>query len=406
MRIAMVSEHANPLAVVGGVDAGGQNVHVAQLAKSLAAQGHEVVVHSRRDDPDVPDRVELCDGVTVDHVPAGPPEEVSKDELLPYMPAFGHHLADAWAAERPDVVHGHFWMSGLASLIGARSHGIPVVQTFHALGTVKKRHQGKADTSPPQRLRLEAAVGRDADRVIATCSDEVEELARMGLRRTSIDVVPCGVDLDVFTDSGPALPRNGRYRLVTLGRLVERKGIDTIIEALPSLGNTELLVAGGPGLEELDDDPEVQRLRKVALRHRVADRVHFLGRVLREDVPALLRSADVMVTMPWYEPFGITPLEAMACGTPVVASDVGGLKDTVIDGHTGLLVPPRKPDLLAAALAPLLADRTRLETYGLSAVDRARSRYGWDRIAAETARIYDRVANDRIDLTALEAVAR
>ena len=406
MRIAMVSEHANPLAVVGGVDAGGQNVHVAQLAKSLAELGHAVVVHTRRDDPDTPAEVQLCEGVTVDHVPAGPARVVPKDQLLPFMPEFGHHLADAWAKRRPDVVHGHFWMSGLAALLGARSLGIPVVQTFHALGTVKRAHQGDADTSPPQRLRIEAAVGRDADRVIATCTDEVDELVRMGVRRTGIDVVPCGVDLERFTDSGPALPRSDRHRLVTIGRLVERKGIDTILEALPALANTELLIAGGPPLDQLDADPEAQRLRKIALRHRVADRVHFLGRVLRQDVPPLLRSADVVVTMPWYEPFGITPLEAMACGTPVVASAVGGLKDTVLDGLTGLQVPPRRPDLLAAALGPLLADRTQLEAFGLSAVDRARSRYGWDRIAAETARTYDRVVHDRIDLTGLEVLAR
>ena len=405
MRIAMVSEHANPLAVVGGVDAGGQNVHVAALARALARRGHEVVVHTRQDDPTVPRRVQLCDGVTVEHVAAGPAEEVPKDELLPFMPELGRRLAESWAVSPPDVVHGHFWMSGLAALIGARDLDVPVVQTFHALGTVKRRHQGRADTSPAQRPRLEAAVARDVDRVVATCSDEVEELVRMGVQQQRVDVVPCGVDLELFADSGPALPRTGRRRLVTVGRLVERKGVQTVIEALAGLPDTELVVAGGPAPHQLDGDPDVARLRQAARHHGVEDRVDFLGRVLREDMPALLRSADVVVTVPWYEPFGITALEAMACGTPVVASSVGGLTDTVVDGRTGLLVPPRRPELLAAALKPLLADRARLEAYGSAAVQRTRLRYGWDRIATETWRVYDRVLAERSSATDV-AVAR
>jgi D-inositol-3-phosphate glycosyltransferase len=392
MRIAMVSEHANPLAVVGGVDAGGQNVHVEALARSLAERGHDVVVHTRRDSPTVQRRVRLCAGVVVDHVPAGPPRHVPKDELLPFMGTFGHELASAWAQEPPDVVHAHFWMSGLASLVGTRDLPVPVVQTFHALGTVKRRHQGDADTSPPERLRLEAAIARQVDRIVATCSDEVEELVRMRVRRTDVTVVPCGVDLELFGERGPTLPRGeASHRLVTVGRLVERKGVQTVIEALAGLPDTELLVAGGPGPDEIDSDPDVDRLRTIAARCGVSHRVQFLGRVLREDLPALLRSADVAVTVPWYEPFGITPLEAMACGTPVVASAVGGLTDTVIDGVTGLLVPPRRPDVLAAELAPLLADRTRLDAYGMAAANRAQARYGWEQVAARTAQAYEDV---------------
>src|SRR5690242_7740256 len=156
MKIAMVSEHASPLAVLGGVDAGGQNVHVAELASALARQGDDVVVHTRRDFAELPRRVTLCPGVEVDHVDAGPPTEVPKDELLAHMPAFADELREQWAADPPDVVHSHFWMSGLAALDAARDLGIPVVHTFHALGIVKRRHQGAADTSPPTRVKLEA----------------------------------------------------------------------------------------------------------------------------------------------------------------------------------------------------------------------------------------------------------
>jgi len=199
----------------------------------------------------------------------------------------------------------------------------------------------------------------------------------------------------LFTSGGPSLPRNGRRRLVTVGRLVERKGIQTVIEALARLGDTELLVAGGPDTGPPDQDVDVSRLRRVAVGHDVADRVRFLGRVLRDDMPPLLRSADVVVTVPWYEPFGMVPLEAMACGKPVVASAVGGLLDTVVHGTIGLLVPPRRPVQLAEALGALLADSVRLEGYGLSAADRARARYGWDRVADETAQVYADVLRER-----------
>jgi glycosyltransferase involved in cell wall biosynthesis len=388
MKIAMVSEHASPLALVGGVDAGGQNLHVAELAKALARRGDEVVVHTRRDDEVTAPRVELAPGVVVDHVPAGPAVSLPKDELLPYIPEFGAYLADAWYAEPPDVVHAHFWMSGLAALTGVRGRATPVVQTFHALGSVKQRHQGSKDTSPPGRVRLERAIARSAAKVIATCSDEVFELARLGVQRRQICVVPCGVDLDQFTDHGSTAPRSGRPRILSVGRLVERKGFDVLIRALPAVPEAELLIAGGPPLAELDGDPEACRLRDLAEGCGVSDRVHLLGAVTRADMPALMRSADVVACAPWYEPFGMVAVEAMACGVPVVAAAVGGLTDTVIDGVTGVLVPPRRPDRMAAALRTVLSEPNMRLGFRSAALDRARSRYAWDRIAAETRRVY------------------
>ena len=180
MKVAMVSEHASPLALLGGVDAGGQNVHVADLARAMARLGAEVVVHTRRDDPLLPARVRFADNVWVDHIDAGPATPVPKDSLLPYMPAFSRELTKRWRADRPDAAHSHFWMSGLASLHAARALEIPLAHTYHALGVVKRRHQGAADTSPPGRLTAERALLQQVDHVIATCSDEVFELARLG----------------------------------------------------------------------------------------------------------------------------------------------------------------------------------------------------------------------------------
>jgi D-inositol-3-phosphate glycosyltransferase len=393
MRIAMVSEHASPLAVLGGVDAGGQNVHVAALATALGHRGDTVVVHTRRDDLALPRRVPLGCGVEVDHVDAGPPTEVPKDELLPHMEAFAAELREQWAATRPDVVHAHFWMSALAALEAARLLGIPVVQTFHALGTVKRRHQRDRDTSPPERLEIEERIARGVDRIVATCSDEVFELLPMGADRHRITVVPCGVDLDRFTADGPAEQRSaGRQRLVAASRLVERKGLGDAIAALADVPNAELHVAGGPDAAALDADPEAKRLRALAARIGVGDRLILRGRVERDALPALLRSADAVVCVPWYEPFGIVPLEAMACAVPVVATAVGGQIDSIVHGVTGLHVPPRQPAALAAALRDLLADEALRAELGRHGRRRAR-RYDFDRIATATRNVYQGVVS-------------
>jgi glycosyltransferase involved in cell wall biosynthesis len=393
MRIAMVSEHASPLAVLGGVDAGGQNVHVAELAKTLGRRGDSVVVHTRRDDPWLPRRVPLDVGVQIDHVAAGPPRAVPKDELLPHMDAFARDLREQWSARPPDVVHAHFWMSALAALTAARGLGIPVVHTFHALGTVKRRHHGDRDTSPPERLGIEAWIARMVDRVIATCSDELFELLRIGADRRRVSVVPCGVDLQRFPGSGPAEPcRDGVPRLVAACRLVERKGIADAVTALTDVPDAELHVAGGPDRAALGADPEAQRLRSLAEELGVGDRLVLRGRVERDAMPALLRSADAVVCVPWYEPFGIVPLEAMACGVPVVATAVGGQIDSVVNGVTGVHVPPRDPATLAAALRALLADGERRAALGRDGRRRARRLYDFDRIAAATREVYEEVA--------------
>ncbi|MGK5545947.1 glycosyltransferase [Streptomyces sp. URMC 127] len=388
-RIALISEHASPLAVLGGVDAGGQNVHVAHLAQALAARGHSVAVYTRRDDPAQPAATTLSPGVEVRLVPAGPPAALPKDELLPYMDEFARLLVDAWEDDPPDIVHSHYWMSGVAGLAATRRLGLPLVHTYHALGTVKKRHQPREDTSPPRRIPLETAVGRGCRRIIATCRDEVRELLAMGIPDGRAAVVPCGVDAARFSPYGPAAPR-GRHphRLVQVGRLVRRKGAGTAVAALRGLPDTELVIVGGPPPGRLHEDPEACRLRALARETGVADRVRFTGGVPPERILPLLRSADVVLCPADYEPFGIVPLEAMACGVPVVATAVGGQLDTVADPATGCLVPPGDPARLAEAVAALLADPARRAGCGIAGRRRVLERYGWDRVAAATEDVY------------------
>jgi glycosyltransferase involved in cell wall biosynthesis len=398
MRIAMVSEHADPTAVLGGADAGGQNVHVGALSAALAERGHRVTVYTRLAARGTPASVQLRPGVTVRRLPAGPAVPLPKDELLPFMPELGDQLARLWQEDPPDVIHAHFWMSGLAALSGTVGLPVPVVQTFHALGVVKARHQGAADPSPADRVPLERLIARTCDRVIATCQDEAAELTGLGVPPAQLSVVPCGVDTSGFTPDGPAAPRTSRPRLLALGRLVERKGVATAIEALVHLPDAELVVAGGPARRELDANGDYRLLAGAARDHGVADRVVFTGGVARADVPALIRSSDIVVCVPWYEPFGIVPLEAMACGVPVVASAVGGLADSVVDGQTGLLVPPRDPRALAAAAGELLASPAKRAALGAAGTNRARRRYSWPRVAAQTEAVYQRLASNRVAL--------
>jgi glycosyltransferase involved in cell wall biosynthesis len=329
----------------------------------------------------------LAPGVTVHHVDAGPPEPVPKDDLLPHMGRFAELLAREWRATPPDVVHSHFWMSGIAALDAARGLPVPVTHTFHALGVVKRRHQGAADTSPPRRIDEERRIAATADRVIATCSDEVFELVRQGADRRRLSVVPCGVDVERFTPDGAAEPAP-RPRIVCVGRLVERKGVADVVRALPDLPGVDLVVAGGPPAGRIGDDPEATRLRAIAQELGVADRVELRGGIGRADVPPLMRSAVAVVCAPWYEPFGIVPLEAMACGVPVIASSVGGMIDSVVHAVTGLHVPPRRPDRIAAAVRELIDDPARREALGEAGVARARGRYTWDRVAAGTLEAY------------------
>ncbi|QGF24590.1 glycosyltransferase [Raineyella fluvialis] len=397
MRIAMISEHASPLAAIGGVDAGGQNVHVAELSAALGRRGHRVVVYTRRDDPALPTRVQAMPNVTVVHVDAGPARHIPKDDLLEFMPALARGVAADWRRKPPAVVHAHFWMSGVAALEAARLSGprvpLRVLETFHALGTVKRRHQGAADTSPSERLWLEPGVARQVDRIVATCPDEVRELTAMGADPARISIAPCGVDLSEFAAQGPAEPTD-RRRIAVIGRLVPRKGVDLSFQALRSLidqgvGDVELQVVGGSaGPGGLQEDPEARRLQDLADELGVSDHVVFRGQLSREQMPALLRSCTAVACTPWYEPFGIVPLEAMACGVPAVVAQVGGLQDSVVDGVTGIHVPPRDPEALAAALRRLLEDPATCRELGAAGRARVEAGYSWDHVAALTEAAY------------------
>ncbi|MGB7480129.1 MAG: glycosyltransferase family 1 protein [Burkholderiaceae bacterium] len=409
-KIALISEHASPLAVTGGVDAGGQNIYVAHVARQLARRGLQVDVFTRRDDPALPAVVHLEHDVRVVHVPAGPACVLPKERLLPYMDAFGDFLINFFRGEALpyDVMHANFFMSGAAALRVKVALGIPLVTTFHALGRVRRRHQGASDGFPDERFAIEETLVAESDRVIAECpQDEADLIELYDAEPERIATVPCGFDADEFAPIGRAAARRWlgwperQFAVLQLGRLVPRKGVDNVIAAMRLLraeGGVEphlYIVGGNSDTPDERQTPEIARLRQIMRDAGVGDRVTFVGRRGRDVLRLFYSAADVFVSTPWYEPFGITPVEAMACGTPVVGAAVGGIRTTVQDGKTGFLVPPRDPAALADRLSLLQRSPQQARAMGLAGRRRARNRYTWAGVAAQLAAVYGQLAPPR-----------
>lgn len=388
MNIVMVSVLTSPVAT-GTSPHESVRIHIAELARELGRQGHRVTVYTRRDGLGSGDRVQLAPRVKVEFISAGNPVPMPEEKVLPHLGEFTERLARRLTAIRPDVIHAHHWLSGLAAMYAADGLDIPIVQSFHGLASLSARAGGQTS---PARLRMERAIGRGVSALIATTEAESAELARIGVVRKRIAAVPSGVDSEAFTPQGPALlPGCEKPRLLMLSRRPQGDGARTVIEALTRIPGAELVIAGGPAAEEVDADPEVHLLRMAAKKAGVAERVTFLGRIDSSDVPALLRSADLTLSLSSYETFDRVPVESMACGTPVVVTAVGGHLDTVIDDVTGIFVRPGRPAELARRIRGLLAERTHLTALGIGGADRARARYSWKRIANETLAVYESV---------------
>ena len=410
-HIALISEHASPLAAPGSLD-GGQDVYVANLAHELALAGARVDIFTRRDAPAQQQVVHLGDKTRVIHVPAGPAHYVPKEQLLPYMAAFARFVTRfARRLATPyDIVHANFFMSGMVAQQLKLVLGIPYVITFHALGDVRRLAQGRADAFPPERTRIEAALMRDADRIIAECAQDRLDMEHLyGAAPGRITIAPRGFAPDELWPVPQAAARAqlglapGRFTVLQLGRLAPRKGIDTAIQALATLRerhgvDADLLVVGaGP---DGDGGPELARLGALAQQLGIDERVRFVGQQPRAALRLWYGAADVFVSTPWYEPFGITPVEAMACACPVIGAEVGGIKSTVVDGLTGFLIPSRDPRALAERLALLHADPALAMRMGEEGLLRARRHYTWRAVAQQASAVYAAVLDDTRAATA------
>jgi D-inositol-3-phosphate glycosyltransferase len=407
-RIAMISEHASPLAVLGGKDGGGQNVYVAQLAEQLVNRGFEVDVYTRREAEMVAEVVVMPSGVRVIQIQAGPAQPIDKEKLLPFMDEFTLGMMRFITREgiEYDLMHAHFFMSAWVAYQLKRWLIVPYVVTFHALGKIRRKHQRSADQFPDERLGIEAVVGMDADAVIAECPQDVDDLTSLyALDRERIYMIPCGYDPREFEPlpkrlacEKVGLDPHLQY-VLQLGRVVQRKGIETVIRGFAHLVRTvevfdevRLLVVGGE-TDEPDPrfTPELGRLMLVAEAMGVADKVIFTGRKERNKLKYYYNAAEVLVTTPWYEPFGITPLEAMGCAKPVIGARVGGIPYSVVHEETGLLVPPQNPLAVAKALYKVLSDQQMAKQWGLAGRKRVREFFTWEQVTKEMIRVYERI---------------
>jgi glycosyltransferase involved in cell wall biosynthesis len=388
MRIALVTGHVTPGPArhEQPADPRVQALRVAELAGTMATLGHEVTVYARKDSPARP-RTETAGGVRFEYLTAGPAGPLPQDKLLPQLGKFSDELARRWQESPPDIVHAHFWTSGLAALAATRGTRIPVVQSFHSLAG-----RSPAADDSAVRIKLERLVARTVRSVLAGSSAELSELAALGVPRAAITVVPFGVDTERFEPEGPAARRTKRPRLIAAAPTSPRHDLGTVIRALPALPGAELLIAGGPARSEISGDPVLSGLARLAERTGVSGRVMFTGKIAAARVPALLRSADLFVHVASDEPASIAPVEAMACGTPVVASADSPDQDAVVDGATGVLVRPGDAAALARRIRQLLASPMLLEGYGIAAADRARSRYSWERVGQQTIAAYERAS--------------
>lgn len=413
-RIAFLSEHASPLASLGGEDAAGQNVYVNEVSSNLARRGYAIDVFTRRDNPDLPQVVEWMPGVRVIHLDAGPANFLPKDAFWPLMldfrDAFLHFMQSDEV--RYDLIHGNFWMSGWVATELQRRLTIPAVQIFHAMGKTKQRYQGSDDTSPTERIEIEKGIIRDIARIIVQCPTEWDELVDdYGADPQKISIIPSAVNTQVFRPIARSIARKRvgvpqePFVVVYIGRMVARKDVRNVVRAIAllidrceretieygtSFPPIQLLLVGG---ETVEPDPlatpEIGVLQQLVAELGISEHVRFIGKRQHGVLHNYYSAGDVAVTTPWYEPFGLTPLEGMACGRPVIGSAVGGITSTIVDGETGFLVPPREPQALAMRLYQLLLHPEVRARMGEAARARVESEYTWPVVALRTSALYE-----------------
>lgn len=405
-KIAFISEHASPLASLGGVDSGGQNVYVDRLARKLVDVGYEVDVFTRKDRPELPQVVELCPGVRVVHIEAGPERPIPKEELLDWMGDFTARMEQfiSSRSREYELIHAHFFMSALVAADIKKDLGIPFVVTFHALGKVRRIHQKEADRFPDARFDIEERIMQEADKIIAECPQDFQDFVNYyEAPEGNIVTIPCGVDLKDFYPIDSMVARmvlgldHKEHIILQLGRMVKRKGVANVVEALALLNeagmaSVRLVVVGGES-DKPDPEvtPEIGRLQDLGERLGIGEQITFVGRKNRDQLKFYYNAADVFVSTPWYEPFGMTPLESMACGTPVIGSRVGGIKYSVDEEETGFLVPPKDPGSLADKLQLLLTDQSLKAQMGQQALERVEKQFTWDKVTRNIIDVYEHV---------------
>jgi len=408
VKIAMLSVHTCPLAALGGKETGGMNVYVRELSRQLAARGHHVDIFTRSQDPTVPHEVPGLEiGARVFHVPAGPEVPYNKNRLFDYLPDFVRGVQTEMAREkmRYDVYHAHYWLSGWVARELQRAYPAPMVQMFHTLGALKNQVTLlPTNRETERRIAVEREMMQVADRIIAATPRDCQHMVEFyDAPRHKISVIPPGVDLELFHPL--EIPDRKQYfkdehTVLFVGRIDPIKGIDTwframklVVEQDPGLRGRICVCLIGGDVDEDEPDEELARLQALKDELGIADIVTFLGKRSQESLPYYYASADVVVMPSRYESFGMVALEAMACGTPVVASDVGGLSFIVRDGETGFLVPEGNAQTMAECLSRILHDPDLRARLGKRGVEVARE-YAWTHVAERIEALYDQLISE------------
>ena len=371
-RLALLSFHGCPVARLGEKDTGGMNVYVMQLAREFGKRGHQVDVFTRYHDPSDPQIVELGEGARVVHLKAGP-YDTTKQDLYQFIPEFLHAM-DSFRSSQGvdyDLIHSHYWLSGRVGMALSQQWDVPHVATFHTLAKTKMRARAGEQESEI-RTNVERKVMESADGLVVSTEMEKDDLIRLyQASRAKIKVVPAGVDLELFyprdkEDAREKLGIEENRVILYVGRIEPLKGIKILLEAVKLLEDprdTRLVIVGG----SLEDDAELERLKGLSEQLGIEEKVTFSGSVPQEMLPDFYSAADAFVLPSYYESFGLVALEAMACGTPVVVSRVGGLKTFIKQGETGYLIPWRCPEPFAQRLDMLLANPALKESMGKAA---------------------------------------
>lgn len=408
LRVAMLSYHTCPLATLGGKDTGGMNVYVRDLTKTLGRLGVHVDVYTRSQDEHVPHVLhDLGYGNRVVHIPAGPEVPMSKQDLASYIPEFVNGILD-FAAERDiryDLIHSHYWMSGIAAKALKQALNVPYVHMFHTLGLMKNRiARTPAEMEGMYRISGELEVMKSADCIIAATPAEKSQIEY--LYKTTINdlqVIPPGVDTSHFypipADEAKEvieIPQDHKM-ILFVGRIEPLKGIETLIKAIAIMYESGFLkecphhlsIIGGNTNDTREDlNSEMRRLINLSKEYKIEDLIIFLGKRSQDSLPYYYSAAEVVVMPSHYESFGMVALEAMACGTPVIASQVGGLAYLVKDGETGLVVPNDDPQALADSLMKVLCRKGIRNELSQNAAVYAQD-YDWDIIAGKIINLYE-----------------
>jgi D-inositol-3-phosphate glycosyltransferase len=402
--IALISVHGDPAADIGQEEAGGQNVYVRHVGENLAKLGWQVDMFTRKRHPN--------DATIVNHTPycrtirleAGEPGLIPRDQLLPHLDEFidNFFAFQAKQGAHYPLVHTNYWLSGLVGMRIKKKQAIQQVHTYHSLGAVKYQAMGALNPMAQKRLQVEQLLLEQADRIIATSPQEQEHMRTLVSELGNIDIIPCGTDTQAFRRISRADARQQlgiplhQPMVLYVGRFDPRKGIETAIRAMlnlspaPSDPAPNLYIVGGSDPKQADG-LERQRIEALVQELGIQETTHFVGRVGHDRLPLYYTAADVCVIPSHYEPFGLVAIEAMACGTPVVASDVGGLKFSIVPEETGLLVPPQDIAAFTAAIDRVLQDDLWAQKARRQAVLRVQQNFSWAGVAGQLSDLYRRL---------------